>query len=132
MGIQSTSTVKRPYAINRIKYIYPMIAECRYRDLEGTSTEDDDMTPQHFIGLYADEIAAIDIANIDQWTNRMLEDVLGMPYFRGSLFDNFHVVDEFAQEDIDLCDLNDDAEIVTPAMRANAVCTSIRKRRGEE
>lgn len=84
MGIKSTMTISRDAAICRIETIQELILLKDYRGLESTTTE-----TSHSISVFIDE--GIVPADFSKWTNKMLEDQMDKPYYRHSMFDNYHV-----------------------------------------
>jgi hypothetical protein len=88
MSIKSTKNISREDALTRINVILKFIKGKNYRALEDAGFETD-ISPAEFMDLYSEEISSID--NPYNYTNGMLEDIMDMPYFRWSLFDNYFV-----------------------------------------
>jgi hypothetical protein len=90
MGIQSTKTVSRAFAIERIQQINNLALDKDYRSLELITSESnsDGLTLQEFVDTYIIE------TNIEKWSNKMLEDKLDERFFRESIFDNYIVTDD--------------------------------------
>ena len=87
MGIKSTQNITRVHAISRIIEIATLIKEENYLAIEEASFETE-VNLQKFINNWT----SIDLSNIDNWTNKMLEDYMDNPFFRHSLFDN-HLIE---------------------------------------
>ena len=86
VSIQTTKYITRQSAIDRIRKISRMIVEMRYLDIESCSLEYEEE---------ADEVAHVKgVENIEQWTNGMLEDQMGLPFYRESIFDNYLIENE--------------------------------------
>jgi hypothetical protein len=90
MGIQSTQDITRKTAIERIKDVDKCIKEKDYRRLEAISSEHDHALIRKFIDNPPDCYNSI----IDKYTNQMLEDIIDLPFYRFSLFDNYSVMDK--------------------------------------
>lgn len=88
MSIQSTRTISREAAINRIFRIQVLALGTDYRELEYV-TDDSDYDLKRFIDNYA----YINLTHIDKWTNKMLEDIMDKPFFRYSMFHNYSIED---------------------------------------
>lgn len=84
MGIQSTQEISREAALLRITYIQQMVAAKDYEGIEQASFEPDCNV--------AEFVRTTEIQNVERWTNRMLGDLIDMPFFRKSMFDNYQVV----------------------------------------
>lgn len=84
MGIQSTRDISRQDAIDRIEKIINLVKNKNYREIENVSNETD-----YNVQSFVDKVIIDD--NIDNWTNKMLEDVIDCPFFRYSMFDNYNV-----------------------------------------
>jgi hypothetical protein len=90
MGVQSTVTIDRDRAIERILKIRELILQRRYRDLEKEAFEPD-LHPKELVDNWdADDSCFVD--NLQNWTNGMLGDQLDYPFFRFSMFENYDVV----------------------------------------
>lgn len=86
MGIQSTQYLTREEAIDRITEIANLIKTKNYRLLD-QKTFETNFNLQEFV----DNWEPIDLTNINNWTDRMLEDYIDKPFFRHSLFENYVV-----------------------------------------
>lgn len=85
MGIQSTQEITRERAINRIMDVTLMVIAKDYRGLEATTTETD-----HSLSVFIDEENVLR-GSLTNWTDKMLEDQLDKPFYRFSMFDNYHI-----------------------------------------
>jgi len=83
MGIQSTRTVSREWALNRVELISTLAVECNFREIQSRSYED---------GLDIRSVKPTD--PFVNFTNDMLSEVLDLPFYRESLFENYLVVDD--------------------------------------
>ena len=83
MGIQSTRTVSREWALNRVKLISTLAADCNFREIESRSYED---------GLDSRAVRPAD--PFAYFTNDMLAKILDLPFYRETLFENYLVVDD--------------------------------------
>jgi len=88
MSIQSTKQVSRNWAISRIRLICQIANKKMYRDLEMVTGEMSEQDIQGFIDDFD-----FDDSNLDQWTNRMIEQIVDKPFFRESAFDNYSIVE---------------------------------------
>lgn len=88
MGIQSTNTISRQEAIERIIFIYSIIEKKNYILLETYSFE-----PEENLQKFVDTTEVIDTSNLCFYTNKMLEDILDKSFFRYSMFDNYSITD---------------------------------------
>lgn len=90
MGTHSTKRVSRAFAIARIRWIDSSAINRDYRALELSTSENDSdgLTMQEFVDTYS----GID-TNIEEWSNKMLEDKLNERFFRETMFDNYLVRD---------------------------------------
>lgn len=86
MGIKSTQTIDRLTAIRRIKEINELAINHQYAAIEKLSWERDEN-----IASFVDNHEPIQAEFIDNWTDKMLEDVMDKPFFRFSMFDNYTV-----------------------------------------
>lgn len=89
MGIQSTITITREYAIYRINDVIGAIEDHNYRKIEEMSFEKSDENIRDFVDSFMGEI---DIEHIDKWTNGMLVEVMNRPFFRVSRFENYMIL----------------------------------------
>ena len=91
MGIHSTRKISRKDAINRILFINDCCLEKDYLGLEQKTFEHESgINLKQFVDSYSE----IDVSNIDRWTNYMLEEVIDLPFFRNSMFDNYVIREE--------------------------------------
>ena len=91
MGIQSTRYITRETAIHRIIEIKTMVKGKRYRDLtELCDSECQDV--QYFVEN--DDMPDLDEEGFDQYTDKMLGDLMDRPFYRFSYFDNYLVQDD--------------------------------------
>lgn len=81
MGIQSTKTVSREWALRRVELISTLAVECNFREIQSKSYED---------GLDSRTVKPTD--PFVNFTNDMLAEVLDLPFYRETLFDNYLVV----------------------------------------
>ena len=94
MSIQSTQSISREDAIDRLKEVYSLIFRRNYIGLESIITEDShemDYIENFFSENYKDEW---DIQDIDLWTNSMIQRKLNQPFFRRSMFENYCIAEE--------------------------------------
>lgn len=89
MGILFTRDISRKDAINRILFINDCCLEKDYIGLEKATFETDENL-KNFVDTYKE----LDLSNIDKWTNYMLEEMLDLPFFRKSTFDNYVIREE--------------------------------------
>lgn len=88
MSIQTTQTITRREAIDRISEIINMALALDYRGITKSSFE-----PDLDACDYTYQISSIKFDNIESWTNRMLEYTMDKQFIRYSMFDNYKVVD---------------------------------------
>ena len=92
MGIQSTVNYERSLAIDRIKTIYSLVQDSNYKEIEKNTGENpDSLLLMNFVNEKKD---SINIDNLENYTNKMLEDIMDQPFFRSSPFDNYIVIDD--------------------------------------
>lgn len=84
MGIQSTQDITRDQAIYRIVQVSNLIKTKNYIELEQTSFEPD-INLQEFV----DNWDGKDTTCINNWTDKMIEDIMDEPFFRYSMFENY-------------------------------------------
>lgn len=89
MGIQSTRTIPCDMAIDRIRQIHDLAIDMNYREIEAVSSEHD-YDVASFVDNYVQNYKH-NIDHIEKWTDRMIEDVLDQPFFRFSMFENYHI-----------------------------------------
>lgn len=90
MSIQSTVRIDRDIAINRIKEIDKHAKEYDYKRIEQMTSERDDENLTSFVNEYSGP----NLENIEKWTSKMIEDVIDLPFFRWSMFDNYIVLND--------------------------------------
>lgn len=88
MSIQSTRTIMRKTAIDRINEIKSLIAAQDYKGIESTTCE-----PGRSIYDFVQQGA--ELCDLIKWTDTMLEEQMDAPFYRFSLFDNYRI-DEIA------------------------------------
>ena len=84
MSIKSTMTITREAAISRINEVRRLITNKDYKGLEEITFEQD-----HCIVTFINNAASI--SPIDKWTDKMLDDKMDEPFYRQSMFDNYHI-----------------------------------------
>lgn len=89
MSIKSTQDISRETAIERITKIYGYVLAKDYKKIEDLSFESY-CSVEKFVDYNED----IDITSIQKFTDTMLEDIMGQPFYRFSMFDNYLVVNE--------------------------------------
>lgn len=89
MSIKTTQTVSRRWAIERIQNIYQYVLDKNFIAVANSTFE-----PDNNLTLFVCETEIHLIGHIDKWTNEMIEEILDMPFFRKSMFDNYFVVNE--------------------------------------
>ena len=94
MGIQSTRTISREHAIERIQKIHALVLLRDYRGLEQTTFEESGRSLQDFVNQ--EEVLTSDLS---RWTNDMLAKQMDQPYYRMSYFDNYEVEDAPSDKD---------------------------------
>jgi len=87
MGIQSTRTITRRHAIERVNEINSLIRRSKFKAL-GDSTFEPDCDLESFVAL-----AELADASED-WTDKMLERAMDRPFFRHSLFENYTIEED--------------------------------------
>ena len=93
MSCKSTKTVSRSWAIARITKVEALAKAKNYRELERHVSETMESLP-----LFVDGHKALDVANLENWTDSMLGDKLDEPFFRESFFDNYLVSDDEGED----------------------------------
>lgn len=89
MGIRSTQDISRTVATKRIHEVATIISSKHYKNLESAGFED---CPPSSVIDDPEELALakrILEADLDSWTNKMIEDVLDRPFYRSSMFENY-------------------------------------------
>jgi len=86
MGIQSTIGIDRDDAICRIRLIGCLVSEKAYRRLEDACFE-----PNMRIETFVDDGLDFSLSGLDEWTCTMLENKMGEPFYRFSMYDNYNV-----------------------------------------
>jgi hypothetical protein len=94
MGIKSTRDISRTAAIKRIHEIATIISSKHYKKLESAGFED--CPPLSVIDNPDEQVLANRLleADLDSWTNKMIEDALDRPFYRFSMFDNYLITDD--------------------------------------
>lgn len=88
MGVQSTINITREDAIARVEKVVQRINDENYRAIEIDASE-------HEVNWTRSEfIHHLNHRYIDKFTNRMLEDMMDLPYFRYSMYENYCIVEE--------------------------------------
>jgi hypothetical protein len=87
MGIRSTREVTREEAIYRIQRIDKLALNLEYMLIEEITNED------RGLGDFVMEYRS-DHVNINKYTDTMLEDIMDLPFYRYSMFDNYLVIKE--------------------------------------
>lgn len=100
MSIQSTRTIHRQHAIDRIRQVAQWIVEHDYASITSSSSEDTGTDTLR--ALVAAGVDHLDIEHLDKWSNEMLSDQMDHPYYRSSIFDNYRVVNDGEEID-DIC-----------------------------
>ena len=88
MSIQSTQPIPRKHAIERILKIQGYREDFNFIKLEENSFEEDEDIKE-FVSKDIPELEHLE--HVEKWTNSMLEDVMDLPYFRHSMFNNYDV-----------------------------------------
>ena len=88
MSIQSTRTITRESAIERIGRVALLVEGGYYRILEEITSE-----PDYNLTGCLHEGVDFERTNLRNWTNTMLEEVMDKPFYRYSLFENYNVED---------------------------------------
>ena len=102
MGIRSTRTVSREYAINRIKTIDRLLRSHECSELNRRCFEPEENVVVAVRGYIADvNEGIVDLMHLDKWTDEMLGDFLDRPWFRQSMFDNHLVSNDTSAESED-------------------------------
>ncbi len=78
MSIQSTQTVDRSFAIDRIIQIDELARDSNYRAIGNVSNESSDCSLSDFVDEYDGPLYKIEF--IHKWTNSMLSEVLSLPF----------------------------------------------------
>lgn len=100
MGIQSTKYISRAAAVERINKVCALIYAKDYRRLEEISFESEEKHPIFkFVNHGHLHPYLEDTYKIERWTNKMLETIMCLPYFRETQFDNYIVTDSGENED---------------------------------
>lgn len=87
MSIQSTVTISRKQALDRIKTIIKLAHSFNFQGIESASFETEESITD-FVD-YVDSIKHIE--HLEKWTNKMLEELMDQPFFRKSIFENYYV-----------------------------------------
>lgn len=86
MGIRSTRDVTRAEALERIRKMDSLAINAKFMLIEATTYETGGL--EHFVMNYCAEHA-----NIDKYTNAMLEAIMDLPFYRYSMFENYIIED---------------------------------------
>lgn len=89
MSIQTTVTLNRTVAINRIIRMEFLIQSKDYVNIQQKTFE-----PDESINELINNHKNLDLPNIENWTNEILEEILDKPFYRQSLFENYRVVND--------------------------------------
>ena len=90
MSIQTTYTVCRKTAIERIKKIDGLMRSRNHGGLESITFEPDyDLA--NYVNHYNKNERRVD--NVNFWTNEMIENKMDEPFMRFSMFENYTVED---------------------------------------
>jgi len=84
MSIKSTVYITRHNAIKRIKDVTKEALNKDYRSVARMSFED-----RYSVESFINNFECPDIVGMEKWTDKMIEDVLDLPFFRWSMFDNY-------------------------------------------
>lgn len=87
MSFYTTVKIRREEAIDRINSINSLVMERDYRGVERASFE-----PNQDLETFVNNHAAM-TANLDEWTNGMLEKMMDRPFFRHDNSTNYSVLD---------------------------------------
>jgi hypothetical protein len=88
MSIQTTYTVRRDWAIRRIREIAWLVREKDYKAVDDRTFEQDED-----LQAFMDTPLDFEPGAVCRWTNEMLEDRLDQPFWRSSMFHNYAVTD---------------------------------------
>ena len=94
MGIQSTRTITRQQAVERIRHIQLLVALGNYRAIELETYEDSGRDLKAFVDSEQQPTQDPEL-----WTNDMLAAQMDQPYYRLSYFDNYIVEDAPGDQD---------------------------------
>ena len=86
MGIQSTMDITRAQALERIEQKDRLALMAEFMEIEGTTNETHGL--QDFVYNYRQ-----DHINLHKYTDTMLEDIMDLPFYRYSMFDNYKIED---------------------------------------
>lgn len=90
MGIQTTVEITRSEAIARIQQVEYLYKQKNFRRLEGISQE----VEYNLLKFVEDSLPYSLKYDLVNFTNTMLEEVMDLPFFRYSLYENYEVVDD--------------------------------------
>jgi hypothetical protein len=97
MGIQSTVNISRESAIERILKIQGLILDKDYLGLQSNSFETEFSIPSfidNYPPVYINLVGKIDKESLQKWTDKMLEGVMDLPFYRLSMFDNYRISED--------------------------------------
>ena len=89
MSIKTTMDISREKAIERIKLISCLIKEKRYLELE-IQTNEYDIDLKEWVDDFDEET---DLANLHNYTNKDLEEIIDLPFYRYSMFENYIIIE---------------------------------------
>lgn len=91
MSIQSTQTITREDAISRIKEVSTLFRQRKFFTL---SKQTEDITPEFFYFENQKSIdtfyTMFDVSTVE-YSNKFLEETMDLPFYRYSMFDNYHI-----------------------------------------
>lgn len=86
MGIKSTRTITREEAIDRIIKVNELIKEENYKAIENNCSEHESFDVASFVHN-------TEVKNVENFTKKMLENIMDYPGYRFSYFDNYTIED---------------------------------------
>lgn len=98
MGIKSTKYITRGVAESRISQIVYLTKSEDYSELKRICDNDEDWFKENYISEYKFKLNTIAeclkiFGKLSNWTNSNLEQVMDMPGFRFSMFDNYLIIE---------------------------------------
>jgi len=88
MSIQSTRTITRRHAIERINEINLLIRTLKFKALEDCVCE-----PDYDLESFVNS-AEVEGDASEDWTDKMLEHTMDRPFYRHSLFENYTIEED--------------------------------------
>jgi hypothetical protein len=88
MSIKSTIRISRQDAINRIKLINKLILQLNYHKIEQESSEDS-ISIERWVNDYYDVLLSKKQVDVNMYSNSMLADIMDLPFYRTSIFNNY-------------------------------------------